>query len=567
VGKIARAARVARLLPRRVKRVLRRLLSCITPIRTQDPRPLRESARRAAEAGNIESARVELERALELDPRSPSTHSDLGNVHLLLGEDAEAERRYAAALALAPSHAPALANLGLLRARQGNRAAALDCFRRAVRAEPWAVQAIRSLADWAPDGAVPHEDIALMREITARFPDHAAAFASLGRLLLRGAFDAAPALAAIERAIALGHEDADTHTAYGVALHELGRLEDALAAYETARALDPQHVGARFHRAIALLTLGRFAEGWPDYELRLVSEDRPQRAFPFPRWQGESLARVTLLVYAEQGIGDEILFASCLPEVVAAARHCVIDCAPKLAAIFQRSFPTASVRSGHQSDPVDWARSLGVDVQIPAGSLPLHLRREGSGFPAHAGYLRADAGKVVRWRDRLRVLGPGRTLGVSWRGGTPRTRTERRSIRLPELAPVLGLPGFHFVSLQYDRDAAAEVAGFASQFGLHIHHWPEAISDLDETAALVTALDGVVSVCTAVVHLAGALGRPAWVMTPLVPEWRYGAQGERMPWYPSVRLVRQVASGDWAPVVDAIRRDLLSGSREGLVPG
>jgi len=550
-----------------VKPVLRRLLSRIAPGGAQDPRPLRESARRAAEAGNIEGARVELQRALELDPRSPATHSDLGNVHLLLGEDAEAERRYAAALALAPSHAPALANLGLLRARQGDRAAALDCFRRAVRAEPWAVQAIRSLADWTPDGAVPHEDIALMREIARRFPDHAAAFAALGRLLLRGAFDAAPALEAIERAIALGHKDADTHTAHGIALHELGRLEDALAAYETARTLDPQHGGARFHRAIALLTLGRFAEGWPDYELRLASEDRPQRAFPFPRWQGESLLGMTLLVYAEQGIGDEILFASCLPEVVAAARHCVIDCAPKLAALFQRSFPTATVRGGYQSDPVDWARSLGVDLQTPAGSLPLHLRRAGSGFPVHAGYLCADAGKVDRWRDRLRGLGPGRTIGVSWRGGTPRTRTERRSITLPELAPVLGLSGFHFVSLQYDQDAAAEVTDFASKFGRHIHHWPDAIGDIDETAALVMALDGVVSVCTAVVHLTGALGRPVWVMTPRVPEWRYGAQGEHMPWYPSVRLVRQVESGDWTPVVDAIRRDLLSGAQEGRVPG
>jgi hypothetical protein len=276
---------------------------------------------------------------------------------------------------------------------------------------------------------------------------------------------------------------------------------------------------------------------------------------------------MTLLVYAEQGIGDEILFASCLPEVVAAARHCVIDCAPKLAALFQRSFPTATVRGGYQTDPVDWARSLGVDLQIPAGSLPLHLRREASGFPAHAGYLRADAGKVDRWRDRLRALGPGRTIGLSWRGGTARTRAERRSITLAELAPVLGLPGFHFVSLQYDQDAAAEVTDFGSKFGRLIHHWPDAIDDFDETAALVTALDGVVSVCTAVVHLAGALGRPAWVMTPRVPEWRYGAQGERMPWYPSVRLVRQVASGDWTPVVDAIRQDLLSGAPKGHVPG
>jgi tetratricopeptide (TPR) repeat protein len=544
--------------------MLRNLLNRVLRPREGDPRQLRESAKQAAERGEAPLARALLERALLLDSESPGAHSDLGNVHLLLGEDAEAERRYQAALALSADYAPALANLGVLRARRGERAVALELFRRAVRADPWSERAIEGLVGSLPDDKVPHEDIALMREIVARFPGHAGAHAALGRLYLRGAFDAAPALAALDRALQLGHRNADTLTAHGVALQELGRIEDALAAYDAACTRDAQHVGARFHRAIALLTLGRFAEAWPDYELRLLSEDRPQRTFPFPRWQGEGLAGKTLLVYAEQGIGDEILFASCLPQIVAAAGHCVIDCAPKLATLFQRSFPTATVRGSYQTDPVDWAIPLAIDLQIPTGSLPLHLRREGSRFPAHAGYLRAEPGKVARWRDRIRALGPGRAIGISWRGGTPRTRTERRSLALAELAPLLRLPGCHFVSLQYDRDVAGEIGHFAAGAGLRIHHWQEAIDDYDETAALATALDGIVSVCTAIVHLAGALGRPVWVLTPRVPEWRYGSLGEGMPWYPSVRLVRQTESGVWAPVVEAVRQDLLSGTSQGI---
>jgi tetratricopeptide (TPR) repeat protein len=536
--------------------MLRRLLGRMSARSARDPGPLLARARQAAERGDARRARALLERARVLDPGSPGVHSDLGNIHLLLGEQADAERSYAAALALAPSHAPALTNLGLLRAGQGDRAAALDCFRRAVRADPWAVQAIRGLADWLPDDAVPREDIALLREITTRIPEHAAAFAALGRLLVRGAFDAEPALAAAERALALGHRDAETLTAYGIALREVGRLEDALAAYEAARALDPRHVGARFHRAIALLTLGRFAEGWPDYELRLLSEDRPRRNFPFPRWQGESLAGKTLLVCGEQGIGDEILFASCLPELVSATRHCVIECAPKLAAIFRRSFPAATVHGAEQTSPVDWALPLGIDVQSPSGSLPRYLRASATTFPAHHGYLLADPAKVARWRERLAALGPGRAIGVSWRGGTPRTRTERRSFSLPEFAPLLRAPGTHFVSLQYGPDTAAEIERFTAETGIRLHHWPEAIDDYDETAALVSALDAIVSVCTAIVHLGGALGRPVCVATPRVPEWRYGATGDRMPWYPSVRLFRQSASGDWTPVVEAIRREL-----------
>jgi len=543
--------------------VLRGLLRRVLPGGAEDPRQLRESAWRAASDGEVPRARALLERALALDPRSPDAYSDLGNVLALLGEDAAAERSYDAAIALSPGHGPALANLGLLHARRCDRAAALDCFRRAVRADPWSAPALHGLVDWLPDDAVPHEEIALLREIVGRFPDHAGALAALGRLHLRGSFDAAPALAALERAVTLGHRDTETLTAYGAALQEHGRLEEALGAYDAARSLDPQHVGARFHRAIALLTLGRFAEAWPEYELRLRSEDRPQRAFPFPRWQGDPLDGRTILVHAEQGIGDEILFASCLPDLIARARHCVIDCAPKLAAIFARSFPAATVHGGHQADPVDWASALGIDVQVPAGSLPLYLRDDLAAFPAHQGYLRADPAKVGRWRARLAALGPGRAVGVSWRGGTARTRTERRSLPLPALVPLLREPGFRFVSLQYGADAAAEAERLAAESGIRIHHWPEGLDDFDETAALATALDGVVSVCTAIVHLGGALGRPVWVATPRVPEWRYGASGDRMPWYPSVRLIRQAESAEWQPVIDALRRELDDFRRRG----
>jgi Flp pilus assembly protein TadD len=526
------------------------------PATLEDPQALRHDARRAAGDGEFERARALLERALALEPGSPDARSDLGNVLVLLGDDSAAAASYAAALALAADHGPALANLAQLHARRGDRAAARECFRRAVRADPWSPHALRGLADWLPDDAVPHAEIALLREIVGVYPDHAAAHAALGRAHLRGSFDAAPALAALERALALGHREVETLAAHGTALHELGRFDEALAAFDAARSLDPQHVNARFHRSITLLTLGRFAEAWPDYELRLLSEDRPRRAFPFPRWNGERLAGKTILVHAEQGLGDEILFASCLADVIAAAGHCVIDCSPKLEALFRRSFPAASVHRGEQSDPVDWAHPLGIDVQCPAGSLPLHLRASPAAFPARGAYLRADPVKVGRWRERLAALGPGPAIGLSWRGGTPRTRTERRSLRLADLAPILAAGGAQFVSLQYGPDAAAELDRFAADGGARVHHWQAAIDDYDETAALVAALDGVVSVCTSIVHLGGALGRPVWVATPRVPEWRYGAAGDALPWYASVRLIRQSRPGDWAGVVATIRGEI-----------
>lgn len=531
------------------------LLSRLTALGRPDARALRERAVRAAQQGALERARKLLERAAALDPASADAYSDLGNVHQLLGDRSAAERCYAAALERDPAHAAALSNLGTLLAARGARAAALDCFRRAVAADPGSVQAIRNLVAWAPADRVPEAEIELLAALTRRQPDNAAAFAALGQLRMRGRFDAAPALEALARALALGHRDADTLAAQGVALHELGRFDEALAAFDAARGEDAAHVTARFHRAVTLLTLGRFAEAWPDYELRLLSEDRPRRAFPFAPWQGDPLDGETVLVHAEQGIGDEILFASCLPEVIAAARRCVIDCAPKLAPIFARSFPTAQVHAGEQTDPIDWSLALGIDVHVPIGSLPLWLRPSADSFPEHRGYLKADPAKTAGWRERLAALGPGPKIGLSWRGGTARTRAERRSIPLAELAPLVRERTWHFVSLQYGPEARGEVERFAAETGLRIHHWPEAIDDYDQTAALLSALDGVVSVCTAVVHLAGALGRRVWVATPRVPEWRYGAAGERMPWYPSVRLVRQ-RDDSWAPVIDAIGRTL-----------
>jgi ADP-heptose:LPS heptosyltransferase len=158
---------------------------------------------------------------------------------------------------------------------------------------------------------------------------------------------------------------------------------------------------------------------------------------------------------------------------------------------------------------------------------------------------------VGEWKRRLDALGPGPKIGLSWRGGVGHTGKARRSLTLEQLRPVLKSPGEHFISLQY-TDVQAELAELRTRHGITVHHWPEAIDDYDETAALVCALDQVVTVCTAIVHLTGALGRPAIVMVPFGSDWRYGAEGDRMLWYPSVRLVRQSAIGEWSTVLETV---------------
>jgi hypothetical protein len=196
------------------------------------------------------------------------------------------------------------------------------------------------------------------------------------------------------------------------------------------------------------------------------------------------------------------------------------------------------------------------DWQVFSGDLPRLFRRRDEDFPPHLGYLKAEPTRVDFWRERLkRELGEGPKVGISWRGGTPRTRTQIRSIPGDHWRPILQVDGCHFIDLQYG-DSGMERQELETHSGVPIAHYPEALADYDETAALICALDLVVSVCTAVIHLSGALGRPVWILTPKVPEWRYTADRSTLVWYPAARLFRQPAAGDWTPACQELAVEL-----------
>jgi hypothetical protein len=228
----------------------------------------------------------------------------------------------------------------------------------------------------------------------------------------------------------------------------------------------------------------------------------------------------------------------------------MIECAPALAPIFARSFPTAVIVAQEPADAglARAAQAAGIDYQVAIGSLPAQFRQRESDFPRRAAYLRADPARVDDWNMRLAALGPGLKIGISWAGGTPSTRGAGRSVPLAEWLPVLRQPACHFVNLQYGK-ARDELAAFADAHSLACHDWRAAIENYEETAALVSALDLVITVQTALAHLAGALGKPVWVMVPAACEWRYGERAETMPWYSAARLLRQPGCGEWRPVI------------------
>jgi tetratricopeptide (TPR) repeat protein len=503
-----------------------------------------------------------LDRAVALAPGWPDAHLAHGNVRWLLGDSRGAEESYRRAMALDIESVAPRCNLAFLLQSAGRKEESLELLRRAHEIAPVHPEVAWELVKALLDAGQPEAARAAAERTLAADATNPAGHKSLGLVHL-SRHEPQAALDRFERAVALAPDDSDGWLNAGIAAQELGRLDEALAAYERALKLKPDHPPARWRRALVRLAKGEFDRGWSDYEARLASVSHPWRRFPQPLWQGEPLAGKTLLVHGEQGLGDEIMFASCLPELIAQAGHCVIDCHPRLAALFRRSFPAATVHGGWQTDDMSWLGDCPpADYQVPAGSVPRILRNRQEHFPHHAGYLRADAQRIAAWRARLVTLGDGLKVGLSWRGGTEVSRAHLRSLSLPDLLPVLRIQGVRFVDLQY-TDTARERARLEEEHDVRLTHWPEALADFDETAALVAALDLTLSVCTAVVHLAGALGRPAWVMTPYSPEWRYGHAGEAMIWYPSVRLVRQPVNGAWQPVIAEIARRMERRARGG----
>lgn len=238
------------------------------------------------------------------------------------------------------------------------------------------------------------------------------------------------------------------------------------------------------------------------------------------------------------------MFASMFPDLIAAGARCAFEAHPRLERLFARSFPGAQVLAKR---PGKAAAVPVPDFQVAMSGLGEFLRRDRAEFAAHSGYLAADTRRRAHWRTRLTALGPGLRIGISWRGGTARTDQRLRSIALERWQPILRRPGVRFVSLQYG-DCRLEVEALRAA-GVRIVHWQDAVDDLDECAALLCELDLVISVPTTVIHLAGALARPVWVLLSARPGWRYLREGERLPWYPSARLWRQAELDDWDPVI------------------
>jgi tetratricopeptide (TPR) repeat protein len=554
-------------------------------------------------------AEASLRTALRLRPGHLAASQNLGSVLLAQGRPAAAAECFHAVRDARPDAAEAHGNLGLALMAQGDAQAAAACFRQAIARAPReaefhnnlaaalldcgdaesAAAAARTALAQRPDYAEAHntrgtalraldrtaEAIAAFRAAIAARPDFAEAHNNLGAALAE-AGDADAAIASATRALALRPDYPAALNNLATALRDAGRLPDSIAAYRRALALQPDYAEAEMNLGMALLAAGDLPAGWAALEARWRTANLrgEQRGFPQPHWRGEPAAGRTLLIHAEQGFGDTLQFCRYAPLAAARGLEVILEVQPPLVRLLRGLPGVTRVVPRGEALPA-------FDLHCPMLSLPLALGTTLADVPAQVPYLQAEPRAAADWAARLSGVvastaapgsapasanpdapspaWPGPTappkplrVGLAW-AGNPRAGIaaltavdRRRSLPPALLAPLLAVPGVRFLSLQKDAGAA----------GLPIEDDMPEMTDFADTAALVANLDLVISVDTAVAHLAGALGRPVWLLDRFGPCWRWLTGRSDSPWYPTLRIYRQPAPGDWPSVIAAVRAEL-----------
>jgi hypothetical protein len=337
----------------------------------------------------------------------------------------------------------------------------------------------------------------------------------------------------------------------GVALSEQWRMAESLYIHDLAVKLAPDNAEVRTNRAIALLSAGDLAQGFAEFEWRWHTPSMQPHGIAGALWQGEALRGRTILVHDEGGFGDTLQFVRYVPQLLALGAQVILRVQGPLARLLRRSLPGAQVLTLVDALPqYDW--------HCPMVSLAHRLGTTLDTIPGQTPYLVPDAAAVADWHRRLEALRPGLKIGLVWAGaarpGTPMVDAmdRRRSMRLAALAPLARVPGVQFISLQLDGSAEAA----AAPCGMTLFDPMPAMTDFDDTAAVVANLDLVIAVDTAVAHLAGGLGRPVWLLSRYDACWRWLAGRQDSPWYPSLRFYRQPKPGDWDSVIAAVAGEL-----------
>ena len=500
----------------------------------------------AQRRGRIEEALELIGAALSVNPASYGALNTRGKLLWSLRRFEEALASYAQALSIKPDYAEALFARSLALQELGRYEAALASYDQALQVRPNYAPTLNNRGNVLLALGRPQEALAdIERSLQAR-PRHAQTWNNQGNVLRRLGRPL-DAIAAYDRALGLMPKFVEALSNRGAALQDLQRIPEALASYDDALTIAPDYAEAQWNKSLACLLSGNFTQGWPLYEARWHKQ--PQLAARYarlPRWTGsEPVAGKTLLLHSEQGLGDTIQFCRYAKLVAERGARVLLQVQDALTALLRNLEGVAVVYPQQKAAPR-------ADYQASLLSLPLAFHTQLQDIPCSTPYLHARRDLIERWQRWLPYTSQPR-IGLAWSGSATHVRDHDRSLALETLAPLLGQAA-QFISLQQTvRDSDLPVL----QRHTSVVRVEERLHDFSDTAALIACCDLVISVDTAVAHLAGALGKPVWILLPFAPDWRWLLEREDSPWYPSARLFRQQTFGDWAGVVERVERALI----------
>jgi len=495
------------------------------------------------QTGRESRAITYLQAVLRLQPGLAAAHNNLGNAFSSQGRFPEAVASFQEAVRLQPDFAVAYSNLGNAQRKQGRLAEAVASLQQAVRLKPDFAGAHNNLgAAWLALEKLADAQASFQQAVRLK-PDFAEAHFHLGVALGKGGKHE-EATASLQQALRLKPDYAEAHYSLGVALERQEKHEEAVASYQQAVRLDPDYADAHYNLGLVSLLLGDFEQGWGEYEWRWkTKEEFVDRSFSQPRWDGGRLEGKTILLHAEQGLGDTLQFIRYAPLVHQRGARVVVCTFPPLLSLLRTCPGIDHLLAGDEPLP-------SFDIHAPLLSLPLVFGTTAATVPADVPYLAADPCLVTHWQSELNAL-PGFKVGIVWQGFPGHKKDHLRSVPLMAFAPLADLADVHLVSLQVGlgREQVAALGGLfriadvASRFDA---------ASFGDAAAVVKCLDLVITVDSALAHLAGALGVLVWVALPYNPDWRWMLEREDSPWYPTMRLFRQARPGDWAEVFGRI---------------
>jgi tetratricopeptide (TPR) repeat protein len=509
--------------------------------------------------GEYEAGVASFDGALRIQPANAEAHHFRGKALSAMRQYAAAIDSYDRAIALDDGDAEVHNSRGSALAQWGKYPEALASYGRALELRPQFPEAHSNKANVLAELRCWPEALAGYDRALTLKPDFIEAHINRGNAL--GALDQLEAaVAGYGHAIALAPDHTDALRARGLALARLGRCGQAMSDYARALEINPNDAKTHVNRALLRLRLGDYAEGWSEFDWRwMLTNDvfhQEHRSYAQPRWTGiEPLAGKTLFLHSEQGLGDNIQFCRYVPLLAASGAKVVLEAHRPLHTLLSTLDGVAqTVVRGEAPPPFDY--------YCPLLSVPAALRTTLSDIPSHVPYIKCDAAKTRHWKERLGEC-TAKRVGLVWSGGFRPDQPEfwsandRRNIPLAKLA-ALKMPGLEFYSLQKGETAEAELAHLidARWDGPPILDHTGDLHDFSDTAALISQMDLTISVDTSVAHLAGALGRPVWILNRFDSCWRWLMNRSDSPWYPTARLYGQQIAGDWDGVLSRVRVDL-----------